>query len=122
GQAVRSARGIHARTGADGCRRAAAATGRTQAHRGRRQPGPHRGQHPMTTTGNASRVLMVAACTVALAGCSTIKGWFGADEDDRPTEPAALVEFAPSATVTKVWSARAGDGEGRLGARQGPAI
>ena len=80
-----------------------------------------------TPTGNASRlrsksVLLVAACAFALAGCSTIKGWFGADEDDRPTEPAALVEFTPSATVSKIWSAGAGDGEGRLGARQGPAI
>ena len=75
-----------------------------------------------TPTGNASRFLLVAACALALAGCSTIKGWFGADEDDRPTEPAELVEFTPSATVSRVWSASAGDGEGRIGARQGPVI
>ena len=34
------------------------------------------------------------------------------------TKPAELVEFAPSANVTKLWSAKAGGGEGRLGARQ----
>ena len=61
-----------------------------------------------TSPGKASKFLLVAACVLALGGCSTIKGWFGADEDDRPTEPAELVEFTPSATVSKVWSAPRG--------------
>ena len=60
-----------------------------------------------TSPGKASKFLLVAACVLALAGCSTIKGWFGADEDDRPTEPAQLVEFTPSATVSTIWSASA---------------
>ncbi|MGH8076831.1 MAG: outer membrane protein assembly factor BamB [Lysobacter sp.] len=60
-------------------------------------------------------------CIVALSGCSTMKGWFG-KKDEKPTEPMALVEFTPSATVSKLWSANAGKGEGRLGVRQGPVI
>ena len=66
--------------------------------------------------------LVVAACLLALVGCTTVKGWFGGKEDDKRTEPAALVEFAPSVTVAKVWSVSAGKGEGRIGARQGPSI
>lgn len=69
----------------------------------------------------AYRFLLAAACATALGGCSTIKGWFGGD-DDKPTEPAALVEFTPSATVSRLWSADVGRGEGRLGTRQAPAI
>jgi outer membrane protein assembly factor BamB len=60
-------------------------------------------------------------CVVALAGCSTIKGWFGSKKDKGP-EPAELTEFAPSATVNKIWSAKAGKGEGLLGVRQGPVV
>ncbi|MGY0798634.1 outer membrane protein assembly factor BamB [Lysobacter sp. A286] len=60
-------------------------------------------------------------CALALSGCSTIKGWFSSDKEDA-LKPAALVEFSPSATVTKLWSANAGKGEGVLGARQGPVI
>ena len=58
--------------------------------------------------------------TALLAGCSTIGGWF--DRDDDATAPAALVEFAPTVTVTPLWSAGVGDGEGRTGTYQGPAI
>ena len=62
-------------------------------------------------------------CVATLAGCSTIKGWFGDDKDDaKPTEPAELVEFAPTATASKLWSVGAGKGEERLGARQGPSV
>jgi outer membrane protein assembly factor BamB len=70
-----------------------------------------------------SRVLVSAACVVALAGCSTVKGWFDGDKkDEKPTEPAELVEFAPSATPARLWTASAGKGEDQLGARQGPAV
>jgi outer membrane protein assembly factor BamB len=70
----------------------------------------------------ATRILLAAACLVAISGCSTIKGWFGGDDDEKATDPAPLVEFAPSVTVNRLWSADAGRGEGRLGFRQGPAI
>ena len=73
-----------------------------------------------------SRTMLLSALVAAftLSGCSTVKGWFGGK--DKPGEtaskPAELVEFAPSATVSRLWSAKAGGGEGRLGARQGPAV
>ena len=62
-------------------------------------------------------------CLVALGGCSTVKGWFDGKKDDgKPTEPMALADITPSVTISRLWSASAGKGEGRLGARQGPAI
>lgn len=65
----------------------------------------------------------VLLCTLALGGCATVKGWFGNGKDDgKPNEPAELTEFAPSVSVSKVWSAQAGKGEDRMGVRQGPAI
>ena len=63
----------------------------------------------------------IALCVASLAGCSTIKGWFG-DEDDKNTEPAKLTDITPTATVSEIWSADAGKGEGLLGARQGPVV
>ena len=68
----------------------------------------------------ALRLSALVAATVMLAGCSTISGWF--DRDDAAAAPAALVEFAPTATVSHLWSAGVGDGEGRSGTHQGPAI
>jgi outer membrane protein assembly factor BamB len=62
-------------------------------------------------------------CLVALGGCTTVKGWFDGDKDDgKPTAPMALVDITPSVSVSQLWSASAGKGEGRLGARQGPAV
>ncbi|WP_407067661.1 outer membrane protein assembly factor BamB [Marilutibacter alkalisoli] len=60
-------------------------------------------------------------CIVALTGCTTVKGWFGGKKA-KPNEPAALVEFAPSQTVDRLWSTRVGKGEGRSGVRQGPVV
>ncbi|MFS8063562.1 MAG: outer membrane protein assembly factor BamB [Luteimonas sp.] len=60
---------------------------------------------------------------VALAGCSTVKGWFGSKHGaDKPLKPAELSDITPTVTVTKLWSAKAGKGEGRIGVRQGPGI
>ena len=62
-------------------------------------------------------------CLLALGGCSTVKGWFDGKKDDgKPTEPMALADITPSVTVSKLWSANAGKGEGRLGVRQGPVV
>ena len=69
-----------------------------------------------------ARIALLLAASLAASGCSTVRGWFGGDDDDKPTKPAELTEFAPSASVTRLWSAKAGKGEGRIGARQGPAI
>lgn len=70
---------------------------------------------------NWARIGMVAFCAASLAGCSTVKGWFQTD-DDETNAPTALTEITPVATVTQVWSADAGKGEGLLGARQGPVV
>jgi outer membrane protein assembly factor BamB len=71
------------------------------------------------------RSSVVLLCAMSLAGCSTIKGWFGDDkkkDDGKPTEPTELTDITPSVTVSKIWSARAGKGEGRIGVGQGPAV
>ena len=79
------------------------------------------------TRAAVARWTLVAACVFALAGCSTVKGWFGGGDSEkakakRAAEPAELVEFSPSASPAKLWSASAGKGEERLGIRQAPAI
>ncbi|MHC9086189.1 outer membrane protein assembly factor BamB [Luteimonas sp. RIT-PG2_3] len=84
------------------------------------------------STGNGSRnrarplvrIATVLACVFVLAGCSTVKGWFGSSkkDDGKPTEPAELVDFTASAKVSRIWTANAGKGEDRLGIRQTPAV
>jgi len=61
---------------------------------------------------------------LALSGCSTVKGWFaGKDaEAKKASEPAELVEFQATVQPRKAWSVSVGEGEGRVGARQTPAI
>lgn len=69
------------------------------------------------------RVIAVAAVAVLLSGCNSVKDLFGNSKDDgKPTDPAELIEFTPSANVAKLWSANVGKGEGRLGLNQGPAV
>ncbi len=70
------------------------------------------------------RIMAIAVLAVVLSGCSTVKGWFGGKgkDDGKPTEPAELVDFTATATVSKLWSANAGKGEDRLGVHQGPAV
>ena len=71
------------------------------------------------------RTSVVLLCAASLAGCSTIKGWFGGDkkkDDGKPNEPAELTDITPSVTVQKIWSANAGKGEDRIGVGQGPAV
>ena len=70
----------------------------------------------------ARAAVFLLAATVALGGCSTIKGWFGGKKKDEPLAPTALTEITPSVNVTRLWSTGAGKGEGRLGARQGPVV
>lgn len=51
--------------------------------------------------------IIVAGLMLALSGCSTVGGWFGAG----PTraKPAELVEFKPSAELAEAWKADTGD-------------
>ena len=75
----------------------------------------------MRTT--ALRATVLLAAVLAASGCTTVRGWFGsANEKKKAAEPAELTEFASTATVNRVWSASAGKGEKRIGARQGPVI
>lgn len=69
----------------------------------------------------------VVALSGGLSGCSTVKGWF--DGGDNPKKaaklarkPLDLVDFTPSTTVARLWTAKAGGGEGLLGLNQGPAV
>ena len=64
---------------------------------------------------------LIVSCVIALGGCSTVKGWFGSKKEEA-LKPAELVEFSPTVTVNRIWTAKAGKGEELLGARQGPAI
>lgn len=68
------------------------------------------------------RTSAVLLCAFALTGCSTVKGWFGGNKKEKPNEPAELTDFTPAVKVTKLWSAKAGKGEGRTGVRQGPVV
>ncbi len=69
-----------------------------------------------------TRAAIVLVCIVALGGCTTVRGWFGGKNDGKANEPAELVAITPSATVARLWTASAGKGERRIGARQGPAV
>lgn len=80
-------------------------------------------QRPLTRSGAraAGRALLVLACIGLLAGCSTVRGWFGKD-DKVNTEPAELVDFQASATPRRIWTASVGKGDGRTGVAQAPTI
>lgn len=78
----------------------------------------------MMATPFRSRAALVsaAACVlVLLGGCSTLKGWFGS-KDQEALKPAELTTFTATATPQRLWSAKVGKGEGRVGARQAPAV
>lgn len=70
------------------------------------------------------RIALVALMGTALAGCSTMKGWFaGKDaEAKKAQEPAELVDFDPSVKLDKLWSSGVGKGEQRRGVRQHPVV
>ncbi|RPE81702.1 outer membrane protein assembly factor BamB [Vulcaniibacterium tengchongense] len=71
------------------------------------------------------RSSLALLCAFALGGCSTIKGWFGDGDKEKEAkagEPAELTDITPSVEVAKLWSARAGKGEGRIGVGQRPAV
>ena len=70
----------------------------------------------------ARAAVFLLSATVALGGCSTVKGWLGGKKKEEPLAPAALVDITPSVNVTRLWSTGVGKGEGNLGARQGPSI
>jgi len=71
----------------------------------------------------AGRALVVVACIAMATGCSTVRGWFGGNDEDKVnTDPAELVEFQATATPTRIWTASVGKGDGRTGVAQAPFI
>src|SRR3546814_11427272 len=70
--------------------------------------------HTMTRTrSRAVRAAGVLLCVFALAGCSTIKGWFVGQDKDKSAEPSELTELTPTATARQLRSAMAGTGSGK---------
>jgi len=59
---------------------------------------------------------------VAVVGCALVLGGCGRKKTVKPNEPARLLKITPSISVSRVWSANVGKGEGRLGIRQSPAV
>jgi outer membrane protein assembly factor BamB len=55
---------------------------------------------------------LLAAIALVLSGCGTVGGWFGSGP--AKAKPAALVDFAPSASLTEAWKAATGDTGGYL--------
>ena len=74
-----------------------------------------------TRSPSGARLFLVLACVAALAGCNTVKGWFGG-KAGAALKPAELTDFAATAKPQRLWTLDLGDGEGTLGARQGPAV
>ena len=78
------------------------------------------------STSRAAAVLRIALliAMVALSGCSTVKGWFEVGDKGKKaaSKPTELTDFTPSVTVSRLWTAKAGSGESRLGLTQAPAI
>lgn len=67
------------------------------------------------------RTAAVFACVAVLGGCTTVRGWFASDKDE-PNEPVQLKDIMSTVSVAELWSVGVGKGEGRLGARQAPAV
>ncbi len=55
---------------------------------------------------------LAAALLVSLSGCSTVKGWFGSD-DDEANQPAELLEIQETVKIKKLWSVGVGNGQGK---------
>ena len=63
--------------------------------------------------GTLAKTAIVLACVVALAGCKTVAGWFGADPAKHANDPAELTDITPTVKVQKMWSAEIKDAGGK---------
>ncbi len=61
------------------------------------------------------------ALVLTLGACSTISGWFDADDED-PTAPVDLIDFDQTVAIKKLWSVGIGDGQGEGYYKIQPAI
>src|SRR5690606_41593619 len=79
------------------------------------------GRQAAPVRARAAPVAPAACVLVRLGGCSTRRGWCGS-KDQEALKPAELTTFTATATPQRLWSAKVGKGEGRVGARQAPAV
>jgi len=78
---------------------------------------------PRRSARTAGRAMAILACIAMATGCSTMRGWFSSDDDDKvDTDPAALVDFQATATPSRIWTASAGKGDGNTGVAQSAFI
>ncbi len=56
--------------------------------------------------------LMALGLALSLSACSTMKDWFGSDDED-PTQPVELVDIEQTVKIKKRWSVGVGDGQGK---------
>ncbi len=68
-----------------------------------------------------SRHLLTLTLLLALAGCSTISGWFESDDDDAKA-PAKLEDIEDKVNIEELWSFGVGNGQGEGLYRLRPAI
>lgn len=59
------------------------------------------------------RWLTVLGLVLSLSACSTVKGWFQIDDDEDPTQPAALQDIAKTVDIKRLWSTSVGKGQGK---------
>lgn len=65
-------------------------------------------------------LLPLVLLSLALGGCTWIKSLGG--KKDNVVPPTPLVELAPTASVSRLWSASIGSGAGKSGAHMNPAL
>jgi outer membrane protein assembly factor BamB len=68
-----------------------------------------------------SRHILTLTMVLALAGCSTISGWFESDDDDA-NAPAELADIEETVNIEELWSTGIGNGQGDGLFRLRPAI
>lgn len=64
---------------------------------------------------------LALAAALLLPGCASVRDWFRSD-DTKATLPTPLAEIPGAREVDEIWSRSLGDGEGRQGLRQRPAL
>jgi outer membrane protein assembly factor BamB len=58
------------------------------------------------------RWLLALGLMLSLGACSTVKDWFGSDDED-PTQPVELVDIEETVNIKKRWSVGVGNGQGK---------
>lgn len=57
------------------------------------------------------RPLLYLLIAMLLSGCSTIRGWFGSEDDDA-SAPAPLLDITEEVRIKRLWSVGVGNGQG----------